>query len=229
MGKLLGGGSKQKQQSTSDNQNLGLINSTFTPVAGYAQQGGDAISALLGGDSSGFNNYKNATGFNDALTSGSQGITGNAAANGLLRSGSTGKALASFGAGLNNQFSQNYLSNMLNLANLGTTAGGLLTSAGQRSQSTGSSKSKGGLGSFLGSAAGAVAASDSRLKENIVKIGELKDGLGIYEWTYTYEPGKKYKGVLADEVAKLRPWALGPELAGGYMTVDYDKLEKEVA
>jgi hypothetical protein len=93
---------------------------------------------------------------------------------------------------------------------------------------TGTNTSKtGGTGTWLpqlaGSAmqAGAVAFSDRRLKSNIAKVGELEDGLGVYDYDIA---GKRERGVMADEVAQLRPWALGPTVAG-FATVDYGKLE----
>jgi hypothetical protein len=36
--------------------------------------------------------------------------------------------------------------------------------------------------------------------------------------------GPRMTGVMADEVAKLRPWALGPKI-GAYRTVNYQALE----
>lgn len=90
-------------------------------------------------------------------------------------------------------------------------------------------KQGGGLGSILGSIAsiGATAAkagafSDRRLKTDIEKIGEYPDGLGQYEWTYVWG-GPRHRGVMADEVSALRPWALGPVI-GGYATVNYGAL-----
>lgn len=86
--------------------------------------------------------------------------------------------------------------------------------------------SKQGLGGALlqglGAAAGAYAASDRRLKRFISKVGELADGLGVYRWTYVWG-GERQTGVMADEVAELRPWALGPEIEG-YATVNYAQL-----
>lgn len=78
----------------------------------------------------------------------------------------------------------------------------------------------GGLGTLL---SGAAAISDRRLKTNIERVDELPDGLGIYDFDYVWG-GERQRGVMADEVAELRPWALGPEI-GGYATVDYSKLE----
>ena len=63
--------------------------------------------------------------------------------------------------------------------------------------------------------------SDRRLKRNIRKIGEYADGLGRYVWDYVW--GERASGVMADEVAKLRPWALGP-VVGGFATVNYEAL-----
>lgn len=87
------------------------------------------------------------------------------------------------------------------------------------------------LGNLIG-AAGAVgqgaasagAFSDRRLKDNIERVGELADGLGVYRWNYVWDaPEARHEGVMADEVAELRPWALGPEI-GGYATVNYGAL-----
>jgi hypothetical protein len=66
------------------------------------------------------------------------------------------------------------------------------------------------------------AASDRRLKTNIRKIGEFADGLGQYIWTYIWG-GPEQLGVMADEVERLRPWALGPVI-GGFATVNYSAL-----
>lgn len=71
-------------------------------------------------------------------------------------------------------------------------------------------------------AAQAGAFSDRRLKTNIRKVGEFADGLGRYVWTYIWG-GAEQEGVLADEVADLRPWALGAPVAG-FQTVHYGLL-----
>lgn len=74
-------------------------------------------------------------------------------------------------------------------------------------------------------AAQAYAASDRRLKVDIAKLGEEADGLGVYEYRYvTDQPDAPLrKGVMADEVATLRPWALGPK-RGEFATVNYAAL-----
>lgn len=216
------GGSKQK--SSSANQAYGGINSAFSPLYSNAAEGSNALSALLGGDASGLNRFKAMTGYDAAAEQGSRGITGNAAAGGLLRSGSTAKALTSYGAGLNNQFANNYMDRLLAQAGLGFQAGNLVGGAGQTSTSSG--KSNEGMGGFLGSMIGAVAASDRRLKKNIHKVGELSNGLTIYQYRYIDNDQKVQLGVMADEVKRLIPDALGPLTSDGYMTVDYSKLNQ---
>jgi hypothetical protein len=158
MGSIVQGIFGGKKSSTS-NKSYNELNSAFSPITSQAGTGADALSALLGGDATGFNNYKAATGFDGAAEAGSRGITGNAAASGLLRSGSTGKALEAYGTGLQNQYAQSYLGNLFNQANLGLDAGKVISGAGQTSTSSekpglfnaGSALGKGGgLGAFLG-------------------------------------------------------------------------------
>lgn len=82
-----------------------------------------------------------------------------------------------------------------------------------------------------GSIASAYAGSDIRLKTNVKHVGETADGLGIYDFDYlpiegqiaAFMPEGRQRGVMAHEVAELRPDALGPVI-DGYATVDYSKL-----
>lgn len=67
----------------------------------------------------------------------------------------------------------------------------------------------------------AMMASDRRLKRQVELLSRLRDGLGVYRWTYLW--GERATGVMADEVAAKRPWALGPTL-GGYATVNMGAL-----
>lgn len=150
MSSLFGG---KKSSGQSGNKSYDYIKSTFSPLTAYAGTGAEGISKLLSGDASGFNAYKKATGFDALVEEGSRGITGNAAAGGLLRSGGTGKAIANYGNMMQNQYADNYLQRLLGLAGLGTQAGQLITSAGQYSKEK--SKEKPGLGGFIGTIAGA--------------------------------------------------------------------------
>jgi hypothetical protein len=79
--------------------------------------------------------------------------------------------------------------------------------------------------SGIGAALPFILASDRRLKTNIRRVGEAKDGLGIYEWNWKADPnGKTERGVIADEVEKLRPWAFVPNFIGEYAGVNYGAL-----
>lgn len=61
--------------------------------------------------------------------------------------------------------------------------------------------------------------SDKRLKDNIEKVGELNDGQNVYR--YDFGNGRTQLGLLAQEVLKKKPDAVGKR--DGYLTVDYDK------
>ena len=76
----------------------------------------------------------------------------------------------------------------------------------------------------IGSAA--ILASDRRLKTNIVIEHTDPDGLNWCSWNWKTEPnGKRERGVIADEVEKLRPWAFVKGFVGGiYDGVNYAKL-----
>ena len=71
--------------------------------------------------------------------------------------------------------------------------------------------------------------SDSRLKENIEKVGEdLRTGLTLYNFRYTDDPqGITYEGVMAQEVLNYMPKAVTTE-ANGYYAVNYAMLGLEM-
>jgi len=236
-----------KSTSSSENVNNGLITSAYggqmgqgtgatnflsqllgvspSGVAGTAQQIGQGANAIAdaGGAQQGYQNYLQNAGYAPAMRQLSQGVVGQGAASGLLRSGATDKALQSRGADLNSQYFNNYLQQLSGLSGLGLQAGGLVANTGQKSTGT----STGGGPSTVGSIASTVGGlasifSDRRLKTAIRKVGEFADGLGIYTFRY-HGHKQRVRGVMADEIAKLRPWALGPTVAG-FMTVNYTRL-----
>lgn len=223
MGGLMGG-TKSKSTSESYNKNNDLITGALTPALGYLTQGGNSLQALLGGDTSGLDAYKNAMGYDFELGQGTDNIMSKMARIGGLDSGATLKGLAKFQTGLNNQYAGNYMDKLLGLAELGGKSGELIANVGNYNKSTSSSKQSAGLGGVLGGlASNAAVFSDRRLKQDIVKIGEHEDGLGVYNYSYVWSPEKTETGVMADEVEALRPWALGPEVKG-YKTVNYGRL-----
>jgi hypothetical protein len=98
------------------------------------------------------------------------------------------------------------------------------------SNGTSTTKQSGGLlGQLLGAGAqlggAAILASDRRVKRDIERIGELPDGLGVYSFRYNWDADDRDMrvGVMADEVADLRPHALGP-VVDGVQTVNYSEI-----
>ncbi len=64
--------------------------------------------------------------------------------------------------------------------------------------------------------------SDERLKENIKKRMTLRNGVEIIDFNYKNNPGKRYRGVSAQQVEKIMPEAISE--SGGYKMVNYSKL-----
>jgi len=191
-------------------------------VSGTANTVGNAANAIAGagGAQQGYNNYLQMAGYAPAMRQMSQATVGQGAASGLLNSGATAGRLQSRGAEINNSFYNNYLQQLQGLAGIGLQGGGLVANAGQKSQGGGPSTA-GTIASTVGSIASIF--SDRRLKRDIKLQRRDPDGLGWYEFAYNWNPAKRLIGVMADEVAKLRPRALGPERLG-FATVNYGAL-----
>jgi hypothetical protein len=219
---------KPKQaKSSSENVNNDLITSTYGSSMNNGVTGNNYLTSLLtgtgdtGAANAGYNNYLQMAGYAPAMRQLSQQITGQGAAAGILNSGSTAKALQTRGAELNQSFYNNYLQQLAGLSGLGLQAGGLVANTGQQSKSTGGGPSTAGS---IASAVGGIASifSDRRLKRAVELVGREADGLGIYLCRYVWSRTRRLM-VMADEVAKLRPWALGPRRAG-FATVNYGAL-----
>lgn len=140
------GKSKSKQESK--NLAYPFLQGELGGSVGTVGRSTSGIEALLSGDVTGLENYKDATGFNRELSSGLSDITGAGAAKGLLRSGSTGKALMNYGEELQSRRAGDYIKNLLGLGQLGLGSAGVIAGAGQTSKGNSSSKSlgAGGLG-----------------------------------------------------------------------------------
>jgi hypothetical protein len=72
--------------------------------------------------------------------------------------------------------------------------------------------------------------SDIRLKENVMKVGEVEPGVGWYTWTWNdtakaMNVDDPTEGVIAQELIKVDPSAV---LMGedGYYRVDYSKVDR---
>jgi hypothetical protein len=180
------------------------------------------------------------------LESGEEAIMRQQAATGGLRSGDTSAALAGHAQQLSNKaLLQSYnqqVQGLQGLAGIGTNPGaiaqmmmgigeteaaGIMGSAQFGQDITGQILS--GLGGFAqgaGQSAGAAAFSDPRLKDEVQYIGE-SGGHSIYRWVWNALAEKLGLygvgcGVMADEVEKITPNAIGESL--GYKTVDYSQI-----
>lgn len=90
-----------------------------TAALGSAQGAAGDINSLLTSPSQNnpaFQNYLNSTGYGFQLQQGTDAITGNAASKGLLNSGSTARALTSYGQNLASGSFNNYLGQLGGLA-----------------------------------------------------------------------------------------------------------------
>ena len=68
-----------------------------------------------------------------------------------------------------------------------------------------------------------IAASDVRLKREIALVGRLENGLGLYRFRYLWND-TVYLGVMAQEVALIRPDAVVRSALDSYLLVDYSRL-----
>lgn len=77
------------------------------------------------------------------------------------------------------------------------------------------------MGSMISGLGGLFALSDERAKTDKKKIGETKDGLGLYSYRYKGTPQKQI-GLMAQEVQKKKPGAVRKG-ADGLLRVNYER------
>ena len=99
-------------------------------------------------------------------------------------------------------------------------AAGMQGQAGQQQYGTQVGQYNAMMNGIMGlGQAGILAVSDRRLKSNIKRIGTHPLGIGIYEYDLF---GKREVGVMADEVEKVKPEAVGEFV--GFKGVNYGML-----
>ena len=125
--------------------------------------------------------------------------------------GGGGAAAADVAGAGNNAYNAAIQAANVNNANSSSTTSGLLGLGGIAANA--------GLFDGLGGAIMGLF-SDRRLKSDIRKIGSFPSGLAIYSYNIF---GKPSIGVMADEVAKIFPGAVGMH-SSGYAMVNYDKV-----
>jgi len=79
------------------------------------------------------------------------------------------------------------------------------------------------LGGVLQGAGSLLGLSDSRSKENIERIGQFENGVGIYTYNYVGDD-RKVVGVIADEVKEVMPYAVIDK--HGFKHVNYGALNE---
>lgn len=90
------------------------------------------------------------------------------------------------------------------------------------SQSSTQSQNAGLMGMLgFGLQAAPLLFSDRRLKEDIKRVGETDEGLGIFTYKYKGHP-TTHMGVMAQDVQKVKPDAV--KKVGGYLAVDYGAI-----
>ena len=222
-----------KSRKVGNNFERQWANDTFkAPAQQLTQQGQQGLGTFMGSltgtdNGAGFQQFQRSTGFQNILGEAMRGIQGAMGARGLLASGSTLKALQDRAGQMANQSYTNWLGQLLQGANAGLNAGqgfgGTVLGANQYTRQGGFNQFLQSAGQVAQGAGTAYAAfSDPRLKEDVALIDVKDDGLGVYSYRYVGEDDVRV-GVMADEVARLRPDALGP-IVDGFLTVDYAKL-----
>jgi len=192
-------------------------------------------SMLTGSDPAAFNNWLNSSDYNFTTKAGNDAINANMAAKGLANSGATLKAITQFGQDNAQQYRNNYMNQLLQSAQLGAGVAGNVMGSGQSAAGNVNNiyqaKTQGaanGVGNAMNFGLGIASLfSDERLKYDIKKVGRTTKKAGnlpVYTYRYKGDPNNVVRmGVMAQEVAKKRPEALGPRV-NNFMTVNYGNL-----
>lgn len=101
----------------------------FKPYVDRGNAAGAAINSFLGlngtqAQDKAFDTYKDSTGYQFQMDSGTDAVNSNKAAQGLLKSGAAAKALTKYGQGVASTYTQNYLSNLGTQQTAGLSAAG---------------------------------------------------------------------------------------------------------
>jgi hypothetical protein len=187
--------------------------------------------------------YKTSPGYQFRFDEGQRAVESSGAAKGMLMSGGTLKDLIRFGDGVASADFGDSFNRQMAIAGGGqqavntTAALGADKSRGIADLYTqqGNARASGYMGQAQGIQQGigqiaqiAAMFSDENLKEDVVELGYEIGGVPAISFTYRKDrgldlPSGTFIGVRAQDVARLRPDALGP-VVSGYMTVNYGAL-----
>jgi hypothetical protein len=101
-------------------------------------------------------------------------------------------------------------------------ANALATQAANANYQAQMAQNSGLMGGLFSLGSAAIMASDRRLKRDIVRIGELAKGVGLYLFRYV-DGDRLHVGVMAQELKRVRP-DLVLKRADGFLAVDYAGL-----
>lgn len=140
-----------KNTQKTENKAYDYLKGAYSPAVSTGANAMSTVASLLGQGSpeagaQALSQFQNSTGYQNVLDSGTRALVGNAASRGLLRSGSTGKAITNFGQEAAKSSFNSLLQNLLGLSGQGLQAGSLISGAGTVQKS----KSKPGLAPYLG-------------------------------------------------------------------------------
>jgi hypothetical protein len=160
---------------------------------------------------------RNLPGASSAAYAGATGA-GSAAGQSYMAPGNQYANIYGQGAGLIGQGQNMQIQGLSNILNTqGQVYGASLSAADPVAQVIGM-----GVGGY------ASKFSDIRIKENIEQIGvHFRTGLPVYEFSYTHIPGKRFRGVMAQDVEKVFPDAV-EETHDGIKMVNYAMLGMEM-
>jgi hypothetical protein len=116
---------------------------------------------------------------------------------------------------------------MTGMTQAGQTYGGILNSQ-TSAYNAGMAQQGLDVGGIMQGGAALYMASDRRLKTNIKLVGtDPATGFNLYEYEYTFLPGKTFRGVMADEVEAVIPEAVFTD-ANGFKSVNYGLIGVEM-
>ncbi len=133
IGSVVGG--KKTQGKVNQATNFLASSEGVGDFLGTGQEASNSLASLLGlgpnpqGSDEALNNFFQSSGGQFILDRGSEAITTNQAAKGLLNSGDTLKGLTEFGQQTGSTFFQNFLNNLGVLSQQGLQAGGIVAEA----------------------------------------------------------------------------------------------------
>lgn len=205
-------------QAMATQTNLGLAANRAATMTGTRRQA----------EQLGFARQMDVTGLGRGLSGASLGAYSGATGAGTAATGNLMAPGNQYTAGMSqasNTFGQGFQIQNQGLSNiLGTQANVYNNAMNSRGEMFGTLL---GAGAKLGSAA--IFASDRRVKKNIVQVGVNNQiGLPVYEFEYTFLPGRRFRGFMADEVERRYPDAV-VETQTGIKAVNYSMLGMEMA